>query len=194
MADFLTHCTRRRHGPWPEQTEREFLDDLILDRPDAVHSALASLLRILKSRKLIATGDTIRGGFPVVSFTEVSAAELQRLRVFRPHRGRWDFQPYGLSIRRAWLVDHGCRAVRYAEEHDWKELPDAERPFFQKSTSPTKGGGEIQWTVEQEWRHPGDIDLECLGGEDAFVFVPNQQAATAAESFSRWPIRLVSPS
>jgi hypothetical protein len=40
---YLTHCTRRRDGPWPDQTQDDFLDQLILGHPSADHSALAAL-------------------------------------------------------------------------------------------------------------------------------------------------------
>ena len=47
LTDYLTHCTRASEGPWPDQDRGEYLDHLILDRPDAVHSALSTLARIV---------------------------------------------------------------------------------------------------------------------------------------------------
>jgi len=192
FADFVTHCTRRRDGPWPDQSEVEFLDDLILDRPEANHSSLASLRRIIERQELLAGIATIRGETPMVSFTEVSPPELHRLRVFRPHRGRWDFQPYGICIRRSWLSQRGSRPVQYADDETWKTLAPEEKPFFQKAVSQTKAGNIIHWTVEQEWRYAGDIDLSLLSEDDAIIFVPTEGEARSLAAISRWPIRLVS--
>ena len=54
--NYLTHCTRSVTGPWPEQDESEYLDELILDRPETDHSAAATLERILRERRLVASG------------------------------------------------------------------------------------------------------------------------------------------
>ncbi len=80
---YLTHCTRRRDGPWPDQVDDVYLDDLILGRPEADHSPLAALARIVHTERLIATCASVSGKTPVVSFTEVPLEELQALRVFR---------------------------------------------------------------------------------------------------------------
>jgi hypothetical protein len=79
----LTHCTRRRRGPWPGQREEDFLDDLILDRAGADHSPLAALYRIVRQRKLIASADLVRGDQAVVSLTEVPVRQLHRFESAR---------------------------------------------------------------------------------------------------------------
>jgi hypothetical protein len=183
---FLTHCTRRRTGPWPDQTRLNFVDDLILERSAADHSALASLKRILLSQRLVASTQTVRGDVAVVSFTAVPLAELQRLRVFRPHRGRWDFEPYGLCISTQWLTSQGTKPVRYVEELNKSD--EAARTFEQKSRSTTKSGGTLDWTLEQEWRYEGDLDLSAVPDHEAFVFVSDQASAQALRPLCRWPI------
>ena len=67
---WLTHCTRRCDRPWPEQSEDEFLDDLILDRRGKDHSAFAALWRIVTDRRLIASSRFVRGTTGVVSLVE----------------------------------------------------------------------------------------------------------------------------
>ena len=59
-ADYLTHCTRRYDGPWPGETEQQFLDDLLLDRQGADHSALATLCRIVGQQQLVAGSSVVR--------------------------------------------------------------------------------------------------------------------------------------
>jgi len=189
---YLSHCTRRRDGPWPEQDAAAHIDDLILARPDADHSALAALQRILSKRRIIATAESIRGSTRVVSFTAVPLAELGRLRVFRPHRGRWDFEPYGICIRRDWLEDYGARQVLYGDDQLWERLPPEDRPYFQlRSTRRPAAAGQIDWAVEDEWRIVGDVDLSRIPSDAAMVFVPSQPEAAAIAKLSPWPVTVV---
>lgn len=189
-GDFLTHATRRRNGPWPDQTEREFLADLILARDQVDRTPLSALERILSQQCLRASSDTIRGGQAVVSFTAIPLVELPRHRVYRAHRGGWDFEPYGLCIRRSWLVERGTRAVHYGDEADWATLPDQDRSFFQLHR--TRGPNVIDWSTEQEWRCPHDVDLRSLPHDAAFVFVPTRAEAERIATISRWPVLVLS--
>ncbi len=188
---YLTHCTRRRVGMWPDQTETDYLDDLILSRPAADHSPLSALTRIVERRKLIASNEAIRGGTPVVSFTEVPLAELPELRTFRPHRARWDFEPYGVCIRRDWLEAIHAGPVEYGDEERWDELPEERRPFFQLSSSTTRAGQTIDWSAEREWRIVGDVDLSELPSDAAFVFVKSQEDADQVAARSPWPVAVM---
>ena len=189
---FLTHCTRRQDGPWPDQDEVDWLDDLILDRADADHSALAAVGRILRGQRLIATAQTIRGATPVVSLTATPLAELDRLRVFRPHRGRWDFEPYGICIRRDWLQRLGARPVQYGDDGFWASLSPDDQPFFQLRHSGLSGGDrQIDWAVEDEWRVVGDVDLVALPADAALLFVPTESEAQQIATVSRWPVTIV---
>lgn len=187
---FLTHCTRSRHGPWPNQTEADFLDDLILDRAGADHSALAALCRITSSQRLVATADFVRGETPVISFTAVPLAELPSLRAFRPHLARWDFEPYGICLRRDWLEQRGSRPVIYGDESTRQSLPLADQPFFQRAKSTSPSGRVEDWTREREWRHCGDVDLSQATPGDVFLFVPSATEAAVVAGVSRWPVML----
>jgi hypothetical protein len=189
---YLTHCTRRRSGPWPCENEDKFLDDLILDRPGADHSALAALWRIARSGRLMAGSEFVRGRTPVVSLTAVPLREIGRLRTYRSHLGRWDFEPYGICIRRDWLERRGTRPVRYGDEATWNSLAPADRPFFQKSASHTASGKRIDWTVEREWRHVGDLALDGIPADAALLFVASEAEARHLASSSPWPIVVLS--
>ncbi len=189
--DVLIHCTRRCDGPWPDETPDERLVDLILADEQADHSALATLLHIIQTRCLIASSQSTRGPVPVVSFTSVRLDELRELRVFRSHRGRWDFEPYGICIRRDLLVATGARAVSYASDEEWTEMGEQDRPFFQLNRSVTRAGNIMDWTVEQEWRQIGNVDLSTLNPEDAWIFVPDEEEAAMARLVSPWPVVIV---
>lgn len=188
---YLTHCTRRRDGPWPEQADEGYLDDLILARPAADHSPFAALKRIVQTERLIASCKSVSGATPVVSFTEVPIEELHALRVFRAHRGHWDFEPYGICVRRDWLERHNARRVGYAPPEKWQRMSSEERLYHQLDISRTKHGNEIDWTVEQEWRVIGDVRLDSLTKRDAFLFVPSAEEAAKLAHGCRWPIRVL---
>lgn len=183
---YLTHTTRSCPGPWPGESVEEYADSLLDSRPDANHSPLAALMRIVTQRRLIASNRSIRGGYPIVSFTACPLGELPALHCFRTHRVRWDFEPYGLCLRRSWLTERGARPVVYGDEELWRSLPPSDRPFFQIAT----GESGIDWTVEREWRHPGDVDLSSAVSGDVFAFVPNYEAARSLGEITNWPTTL----
>lgn len=189
----LTHWTRRRGGPWPDEPESDYLDDLILERGGADHCAFAALWRIVRARRLIATSDLVRGNLPVVCFTAVALDRWPTLRCFRPHRARWDFEPYGISIDRNWLQRRGARPVRYGDQQLWESLSSDERPFFQKRYASAEGQHPVDWSAEQEWRHPGDVALDELPSNAGLLFVPDLAQARRIARISPWPVLLMEP-
>lgn len=182
----LTHTTRACPGPWPEQSFAEYADSVLCDTSSADHSPLGSLRRIVATKRLVASNRMIRGGHCVVSWTACPLQQLHSLHCFRTHRVRWDFEPYGLCVRRDWLIEQGARPVRYGTEADWNGLAEADQPFFQAAGGET----EIDWSVEQEWRHLGDLDLSGLTSDDVLLFVPHFDAAKKLSQVSDWPITL----
>ncbi len=187
---FLTHCTRGPHGPWPDQSEPDFLDELILGTASRDRSALAALTRIVGQRRILATGEAIRSGTPAVSLTSVPLSELHSLRQFRSHRGRWDFEPYGIAIDRELLVNHGARPAIYGDEDVWRSLSTNDQPYFQRIGEKENS---IDWRVEKEFRVLGDIDLDRIPTDKAIVFAPTQQEAEHVASISKWPVVVMNP-
>lgn len=183
---FLTHTTRACAGPWPGQSMEDYIDSLMESRFDADHSGLSALCRILLQKQLIGSNRTIRGGHRVVSFTECPLGDLPRLHRFRRHRIRWDFEPYGICIRRDWLISHGAKPVRYGDDELWRSLSEIEQPFFQVA----HGESGIDWSVEQEWRVPGDLSLEGLRDTDVLVFVPDSRSAREVIRRIQLPVTL----
>ena len=184
---YLSHWTRAAADGWPDESTDEYLDRLLGGDPLGDHSAFGTLQRIVREEQLRATAAAIRGGIPVVCFTAAPLTELNQRRVFRRHRGRWDFEPYGISIRQSYLEQAGARPVYYGVDEEWAQLPAAERPFFQLQR--TRGRrAAIDWTEEREWRHPGSLDLRPLSPTDALLFVPTRVEAELLAEISRWPI------
>lgn len=183
---FLTHTTRACPGPWPDESMEDYIDSLLESRFDANHSALGTLCRIVRQKRLIGSEKTIRGGHRVVSFTACPLEHLPRLHRYRRHRVRWDFEPYGLCFNREWLIRRGARPVSYGDEDLWSSLPEQEQPFFQIAT----GDSGIDWSEEQEWRIPGDLDLTTVGPEEVFLFVPDSRAAKIISTHTNWGVTL----
>ncbi len=184
--EFLAHTTRACPGPWPDESFEQYADSLVESHPEAEHSTLSALRRIVVQKRLIASGKTIRGGRPTVSFTACPLENLPALHRYRTHRVRWDFEPYGLCIRRSWLQSRGVRPVLYGDEDLWQSLTEDERPFFQLAV----GDSGINWTIEQEWRTAGDVCLQELSANDVLLFVPDFEAAKSIADVTNWPITL----
>jgi hypothetical protein len=181
---FVAHWTRRRVGPWPEQTESQYLDDLLFGVSRARHGKVDALRRIVAIGRLLASNDLTRGQ-PVVCFSDIPLNELEKHRVFRNHLGRWDFELCGVAIKRDWLSSRGGRPVKYGTEEDWESISEIERSFFQLAKS---ANGKIDWKAEREWRIVGDLDLRTAPMNAIVAFVPDQNDAIALQPYCRWPI------
>ncbi|MDB5338452.1 MAG: hypothetical protein JWN70_4071 [Planctomycetaceae bacterium] len=194
LVPYLTHTTRACPGPWPRQTQDDYLDSLLDASPTADHSALHTLRRIVTERRLIGSGRTIRGGYPIVSFTAAPIRVLPSLRCFQTHRARWDFEPFAISIRRDVLEQRGVRPAVYGGESLWTGLADFQRPFFQlsgeRSATGTGGTPRHDWLTEREWRHLGDLDLSAMTPEELVVLVPTVEAARWLQPYCPWPLTL----
>lgn len=185
-SEYLIHCTRAPGGPWPDESVDDYLDQLILGNTVSDRSAFAALVRIASQQRLIASASSIHGNSPVVCFTAVPLLELPRLRTYRPHRVRWDFEPYGIGVPRAWLAQRGARPVLYGDPSLWERLSAGDRPFFQARYGGTARA--IDWSNEREWRHVGDVDLSQLPGDGGWCFVPTEREAERLRSWSPWPV------
>jgi len=186
-TEWLSHCTRAPRGEWPDESRTDFLDKLLLSDEASGRTALTALLRIVSSQRLLASRQGIRGGFRMISFTAVPVMELSERRIWRTHRGRRDFEPFGLCFRRAALEHFGVRPVHYGDDELWMQLADADRPWFQLQYS-TVGTAAIDWSIEREWRIEGDLDLSLFGPADLFLFCDSRESAASLESISRWPV------
>lgn len=206
--DWLIHCTRGRGGPWPGQSEAQFRDWLLLSVPRPIDlSPLATLRRIVGQRHLIGGGTTVRGGRPVVCFSAAPLLDVIARRTFRPHLGRWDAEPYGIAILRRAARRLGAEPVIYVDpdgnprNRQGNSGPEEEtRPAVEADCRGVEGpeeppaawriqpcGQTFDWTVEREWRMPGEIDLRRLGPNDAVVFVARRDEVARLDA-SPWPV------
>jgi hypothetical protein len=185
--EWLHHWTRPARGPWPGETANDYLDAQILRTGEANRSALATLLRIVASGRLIASAEGIRGGHSVVAFTHVPLKEFRKRRLFRKHRHRFDFEPWGIAVQKTSLLQYGLRPVLYGDDKEWNELHSDDRPFFQKASQ----GGASSDFDECEWRIVGDLDLKQLPSSSVVVFADNDAAAAVLREQCGWKVVVV---
>lgn len=183
--DFLIHWTRRCSGPWPDQADWQYIDELLFRSEKKYRGELQVLRRIVATGRLLSSGRWNRAGREVVSFSDRRLSEISKLKKFRPHLGRWDFLPYGIAIQRNWIAQHGGRPVIYGEQPKWEQLDQSQRPYFQPSLS---RDGKMDWRQEREWRWLGDFDLKQPPIEAVAVFVSDLLEAESMVQLSRWPV------
>ncbi|MFM7055875.1 MAG: hypothetical protein ACKO2P_03025 [Planctomycetota bacterium] len=187
--NWICHWTRAAIGPWPGETRDQFLDQCLLASPSADRSALQTLLRILRESRLRASADAIRGGHAVTAFTQVPLQEFRVRRIFRPHRRRYDFEPWGLAVRQSTLTALGARPVIYGTEELWHTLQPADQPFFQKIAL----DGSINAPAEREWRLPHDLLLNQLPHRDLVLFVDSADDAAVVADCGPWQVLVLPP-
>lgn len=177
----LTHFTRDRRGPWPQQSDESF-GRLLLAGQLTDRSAAGVLKRIAVEARLRSSANRIRDGSSVVCFSAL--APHQRRPRFQQHLRHWDAAPFGVAIDRQWLARRGAKPVIYGDQHTWESLPSWLRPCFQAA------GSQGQWRAEQEWRWFGDLNLLEAPVDLVELFVPSQEDAEALQPFSRWTVRV----
>jgi len=178
--EFLHHFTRPAYRGWIDQSESDYFDQLLLkdavgNRTGLNHDALGTLCRILVSQRLLGNNSITRSRHSVCCFTEIPWSQFSAFRKFRSHVQRWDFMPYGISIRRNVFKELGGRPVLYGDEDSWQSIEDDERPFFQRSKRSGSPDAE-DWTSEREWRILGDIDISRIDRNDIVAFVPDEKS------------------
>lgn len=189
--EWLVHCTRRCDGPWPGQSWSQYRDEMLLGSDEsASREPLDTLRRIVRMRRLIAGATTSKQAHRVVCFSAVPLPELLRRRTFRSHVSRWDYEPYGIAIRRRAAMNCGLKPVVYGKASQRNELPEKDRFLFQAA------GRDREWEAEKEWRGLGDLDLASVDPADVRVFVPGEREAAAIATVNGcgWPVVCVSDS
>ena len=180
---YVSHFTRRQKGGWLDESDATYLDSLLFGGSSPDRGSLATLIRIVVQRQLVANNRLTRDSSRVVCFTNRLLGEFKQLRSFRNHLARWDFEPYGIAIDRTVLVGAGARPVEYGSELAWQQMAAESRPFFQLADA-----GSANWEIEDEWRYVGDFDLAKVAPHQAIVFVASEDDAKLISPVSSWPV------
>jgi|GEM_PF-2130372 len=187
---YLTHCTRARVLEWSDTKLSSDWDRWLLHDVPEETSPWETLLQIARSQRLLSFPDMTRNKISTISFSAVPLLELLSRRAYRSHLRRWDWEPYGLCIRKSALKGCPVREVIYGEESTWNDLDREDRPWFQPRFSRS---GKIDWREEKEWRLLGDLRLRKLPWESIFFFVPSHSEAERLSRISPWPVAVAEP-
>jgi hypothetical protein len=183
--EYLIHCTRGRDGPWPGQSIDRWRDELLLGRSHQIHFGPGDVLARIVRQRLLVPRPLRSGSEPVVCLSEVPLRELLGRRTFRPHLGRWDYEPYGIGVRRNRIEQMGGMPVVYHSSTSSESNGKVASWRLQPS------GKTYDWTAEREWRVCGPLDLGNFARDDLFVFAGDQQTVDHIQQISPWPVLLV---
>ena len=163
---YLTHFTREPDGAWPGEDRQDYLKWLCSGVSHAPRDSFAALCRILTEKRVRACGRLIGNSDPMVCLTACSPQEVVSLRRWRSGLMRWSFTSYGVAISKEVLLGLGAKPVLYTTLEIMRATPPGERRFMQLQHS--KAG---DWSLEEEWRIEGDIDLSLLNPSDMIAVV-----------------------
>lgn len=186
---YIAHCTRSSSGPLPGESDQSFHLRAWTSGVGEAHP-LITLIRILDSGRLIAGCHLTRDQQRCVSFSSVPLPKLLNGRHFQAHLGRWDWEPYGLLIRRQPLQDLGAKPVIYGPKGLYATLSPQQRPYFQPAQRRSRAGTKkpAHWSSEREWRLLQDLRLGALAPSDILVFVQYPHEAFAISRQFSWPV------
>ncbi|MBN1293589.1 MAG: hypothetical protein JXB48_17245 [Candidatus Latescibacteria bacterium] len=166
-GDWLIHWTCASPGPWPGEKSWQFYRDLLTNPDTYVRSAGATLARIVNEECVRGSSWKISGDDPAVAFTAQSIAEALPLMRWRKRFVRYTFEPYGIAVKKSALIDFGAREVSYEQIELSDNKPD--KLFIHAP-------GEItDWSLEKEWRVPGDLPFDKINKHDMIVIVPEKR-------------------
>ncbi|TWU06394.1 hypothetical protein Pla52n_21150 [Stieleria varia] len=185
---WLVHCTRAPHGPMPGQTQHQHQDALLLSSWSGLldpATPLCSLASIVRGGRLLASAIASARQWPVVCFSAASLTQLLQNRCYRPQLRRWDYEPFGVAIRKSAAIKLGVRPVIYGEASQRCTLSPEDQFRFQSK------GKTYDWTQEREWRASGDVRLTDMDPDDVRLFVPSAEDAAKLAPLCPWPIEVV---
>ncbi len=181
-AEWLVHCTRGRSGPYPWQSREAWRDAVLLGADDGWSHGSGEVLQQIVQTMCLRSAALSQRTRPVVCFSACPLNELLCQRIYRPHRSRWDYEPFGVAIRKEVVLQLGGEPVVYAASLPESGLPQDDPWRFQPI------GKTYDWTMEREWRVPGSIDLRKLRVDDLFVFAGNKSWVKRLQEISCWPV------
>ncbi|HUV30672.1 MAG TPA: hypothetical protein VMY05_06270 [Acidobacteriota bacterium] len=173
-GQYLYHWTRGVSHAWPDERQIEFYRDVITS-DEWPRGALATLRRILRTKRIIASGRHMPGGEPTVSFSALSPDETVPLMRWRSRYAEMSFEPYGLGIDCAWAERRGARPVRYCSKQS--EAESSESPLWLQQSV----GRVTDWRSEKEFRHRGDFSLEGIPADRMVLLCLHRDEAAMLE-------------
>ncbi|OGC96265.1 MAG: hypothetical protein A2W25_03855 [candidate division Zixibacteria bacterium RBG_16_53_22] len=181
--DFITHWTKTRHGPWPGETRSAFYGRLLASDNRYPNSAFDTLINIVRERKIRASSDKIRDSFPAIGFSECPPIDILKMLRWCPRRVNWNFEPYGIAVKRPVAEKMGAKPVIYGIDEDYRKFSESAKPFFQN-----RGGKAVDWRGEREWRHIGDFDFNQVPDDKIMFYVWRRIEADYLRKLTSCPV------
>jgi len=123
---------------------------------------------IVAERRLVGSGEKIRGGWPCICFTEAPLTSLSTGLVNPKAYSR--YSPFGVIFDKSWIFQAGGRPVIYQPDAEFEGLPEDIRWRHMRYEP-----GIVDFTWEREWRVRRD-QLQ-FDPSIAAIVVPNHEWA-----------------
>jgi len=170
--NYMIHWTRGTNGPWKGESEADYFNALTEHNTGNPRNGYHTLIQIILTKMLRGSGKMIKGGEPVISFTNTNFTNVFKLIQYRNTLGHWNFESYGIGFHKALLKSIGARSVSYGKKEKYLELSEEDKPYFQYSAitaDPNRKKISSYWSIEGEWRILGDLDFASIIQEAIFI-------------------------
>jgi len=176
-GQYLTHWTRGTNTAWPEERLIDFYRD-VTESNKWPRGAFDTLRRIMRMKRIIASGRHMPGAEKTVAFSALSTLDVIPLMRWRARYSQMAFEPYGIGIEKEYALRCGVAPVEYgkdAQHDDCGEVPVWRRQSVGQITD---------WRTEEEYRHPGDFPLHEIPADNLIFFCHyHDQAITLEREF-----------
>jgi hypothetical protein len=171
--DFLTHWTNTLNGPWPGERLADYYRAVAGSMDDYPRSAMNTLSRILREKKIRGSAKHSFSDVGSVSFTELAPSESVGLMKWRPKWVKNVFEPYGIAVKRETAISADTRKVEYWDSKSLSKLSKEERLYLHAE------GENGAWAQEKEWRFIGDFDFSEFAPQDVTAIVRKKRECDA---------------
>lgn len=178
---YLIHWTRGVSAPWPGERKISFYRDII--QSDCwPRSALDTLMRIVRMRRILASPRHMPGNVATVSLSSLAPRDVIPLMRWRARYGEMSFEPYGIGVERNLADQLDLREVQYFQAETQSSIPAEDRWRWQSK-------GEVtDWRAEREFRRKGDLDLERVKTDSVALFCRTSEEVEQLRAMHSGPI------
>lgn len=151
---YLIHWTRTCNCAWPGERLIDYYR-AVIDSESYPRSAYDTLKNIVTTKTIKASSRNMPGKTPTVSFSNCPPAVMVKLMTWRARYRMMSFEPYGIGIDKITAQSLNILPVNYYDRNG--ETGIDSRHWLSQSR-----GEKSDWTVEDEYRHLGDMDLSGI--------------------------------
>lgn len=167
--DYLIHWTRTSNRAWPDERAIDYYRD-VFDSTVYPRSAFDTLVRIVKTGKIIASSRHMPGSIATVSFSALSPEEVVPLMRWRARYHQMTFEPYGIGVKQGAAEKAGFMPVYYYNKSGG--VPGRVPVWLTQSS-----GIKTDWRTEREYRSRGDFCLDKIPPDRFIIFTRYKQEA-----------------